>query len=132
MPFAQKIVLVDDDEDDRFIFREGFLQSGYEGELMQFESGNSFLKYLSNLNDDYPSLVLLDLNMPLMSRMEILKKLKASEEWQSIPVVILTTSRLEDDKEISYANGANGFVSKPGDYQDVLKLIRSVIQLWGN
>lgn len=74
MPFSQRIVLIDDDEDDRFIFREGFAQTGYQGELMQFDSGNAFLGYLHTLEEELPSLILLDLNMPLISGMEILKK----------------------------------------------------------
>lgn len=131
MPFSQRIVLIDDDEDDRFIFREGFAQTGYQGELMQFDSGNAFLGYLHTLEEELPSLILLDLNIPLISGMEILKKIKSNEKWRCIPVVVLTTSRLSEDRDIAYANGANGFISKPGDYQDVLKLIRSVIQLWG-
>lgn len=132
MPFMKKIVLVDDDEDDRFIFSEGFSQSGYEGELIQFESGSSFLSYLNTNQDDYPSLILLDLNMPLIGGMELLKQLKSDKHWQSIPIVILTTSKLEEDKNDSYAHGANGFITKPGDYQSVLNLVQSIIYLWGN
>lgn len=128
---SHPIVLVDDDEDDRYIFQEGFVQAGCQNHFIQFETGKKFLDHLkATSRQDYPSMVLLDLNMPELDGTEVLRQMKRSPEWNHIPVVVFTTSKLDADRTTCYELGANCFISKPSAYQDVLELTRSIALLW--
>jgi two-component system response regulator len=128
---AHPIILVDDDEDDRYIFQEGFVQAGCKNQFIQFEGGVRFLEHLKNSSrEEFPSLVLLDLNMPVLDGREVLRAVKASADWNHIPVVVFTTSKLDADRKTCYELGANCFVSKPSGYQDVLEVTRSIALLW--
>lgn len=125
------IVLVDDDEDDRYIFQEAFLQTGCKNSFAQFENGILLLNYLETADPaHYPSLILLDLNMPVMDGREVLKTVKSNPQWRHIPVIVFTTSRLDKDRKTAYDLGANCFISKPSGYQEVLDITRSIAQLW--
>jgi CheY-like chemotaxis protein len=125
------IILVDDDEDDRYIFQEGFVQAGCKNQFIQFEGGNKFLDHLKSIpREQYPSLVLLDLNMPILDGRDVLRAIKDSSSWNHIPVVVFTTSKLDNDRKTCYELGANCFISKPSGYQDVLEVTRSIALLW--
>lgn len=125
------ILLVDDDEDDRYIFQEGFVHAGCKKDFLQFESGTSLISHLEEASaDEYPCLILLDLNMPIIDGREVLKTIKSNPKWSHIPVIVFTTSRLDKDRRISYELGANCFISKPSGYQDVLDITRSIATLW--
>jgi len=128
---AHPIILVDDDEDDRYIFQEGFVQAGCKNQFIQFEAGVKFLDYLKKISrEDFPALVLLDLNMPVLDGREVLRSIKQSTVWNHIPVVVFTTSKLDNDRKTCYELGANCFISKPSGYQEVLEVTRSIALLW--
>jgi CheY-like chemotaxis protein len=128
---SHPILLVDDDEDDRYIFQEGFVQAGCKNEFIQFESGNKFLDYLKTINREaFPSMVLLDLNMPIVDGREVLRAVKQSSDWNHIPVVVFTTSKLDSDRKTCYELGANCFITKPSGYQEVLEVTKSITLLW--
>jgi len=128
---AHPIILVDDDEDDRYIFQEGFVQAGCKNQFIQFEAGNKLLEHLTVVpTEEYPSLVLLDLNMPILDGRDVLRAIKESSSWNHIPVVVFTTSRQENDRKSCYELGANCFISKPSGYQEVLDVTRSIALLW--
>ena len=128
---SHPIILVDDDEDDRYIFQEGFVQAGCKNQFIQFEGGNKLLDHLRAIDSNqYPSLVLLDLNMPVLDGRDVLRAIKDSTAWNHIPVVVFTTSKLENDRKRCYELGANCFISKPSGYQEVLEVTRSIALLW--
>jgi CheY-like chemotaxis protein len=133
MPVNEKhpIVLIDDDEDDRYIFQEGFVQAGCKKKFLQFDSASAFNNYLDSVSsEEYPSLVLLDLNMPVIDGREVLKHMKGNDRWNHIPVIVFTTSRLDKDRKMAYDLGANCFISKPSGYQEVLDITKSITTLW--
>ncbi|HSB94405.1 MAG TPA: response regulator [Flavitalea sp.] len=128
---SHPIILVDDDEDDRYIFQEGFVKAGCKNDFIQFEGGNKLLDHLKLIHrEEYPSLVLLDLNMPILDGREVLRAIKNSEAWNHIPVVVFTTSMLDNDRKTCYQLGANCFISKPSGYREVLEVTRSIALLW--
>lgn len=125
------IVLIDDDEDDRYIFQEGFRKAGCKNDFIQFDNGKKFLDYLATAaKKEFPALIILDLNMPVMDGREVLRVLKSNPLWTHIPVVVFTTSKMKADREIIYDLGANCFVSKPGIYSEVLEITKSMALLW--
>jgi len=77
-----------------------------------------------------PDLILLDLNIPKLSGLEVLESIKANDQFKSIPVVILTTSRHENDIRACYMRGANSFISKVAEYSCFKELMRSICTYW--
>ena len=95
------------------------------------ESGSAAFSWLEKLHpNDFPIVILLDLNMPVMDGREILKRLKQSPQFKHIPVLVFTTSTHVRDRNVSYELGANCFISKPGSYSDVLDVTKSITVLW--
>ena len=128
---AESIFIVDDDADDRQIIKDAFIHTGVSSALELFDSGNALLEHLSKLDPPaFPSLILLDLNMPGKDGLEILSEIKGKDAFRHIPIVIFTTSSFEKDRINCYERGANCFVTKPSAYDKLLASIRSIGKLW--
>ena len=113
------ILLVDDNPDDVFITKHAFEKNNMSNRIIVAEDGEAALRLLlppegeTALN---PALVLLDLNMPKIGGIEVLSRLRADSRTECLPVVILTTSELDEDRLESYRTGANAFVRKPVEF----------------
>ncbi|MCK8490845.1 MULTISPECIES: response regulator [Spirosoma] len=135
---AIHILLVDDDEDDRYLTREAFHQHYPSSRISFAEDGEDLLDFL-NYKGRYaqsghtlPELILLDLNMPRKDGREALREIKANDELRHIPIVVLTTSDAKDDIETSYFNGANSFITKPPTFQRLSEVTKAIGQYWFN
>lgn len=131
------ILIAEDDLDDRVLAEEAFLESRIHNRLEFVNDGVEVLQYLrregkfvNKLRYPEPGLVLLDLNMPRMDGREALAEIKADPELRHIPVVVLTTSKAEDDICRSYKVGANSFITKPGSFESLVDVVRSLNQYW--
>ncbi|MDB5969008.1 MAG: response regulator [Hydrocarboniphaga sp.] len=136
------ILLVEDNPADVRLACEVLEEAGVSGSLLIARDGEQALKMACS-QDEYagsptPDLILLDLNLPRKSGLEVLTQLKQSPELRRIPVLILTTSRAESDVNACYDSHANAFLTKPVDmsqFADLAKLIRDfwfgVVQLPG-
>lgn len=131
-PFKkQSIFIVDDDPDDRTFIQDAFVKNNLKGEYVHMEDGDKLMEYLHRSTvHDYPSMILLDLNMPGKDGRQILKEIKSNENFLSIPTIILTTSSQEKDMETSYALGANCFVTKPSSFQKLVDITYCMARLW--
>jgi CheY-like chemotaxis protein len=126
-----RIVIVDDDADDRDIARDAFLSSPGEQEFIFFESGDGLLSYLEGkAEEELPSLILLDLNMPGKDGRETLKEIKNSELFARIPTLIFTTSSSQRDRVNAYELGANCFITKPDTFDKLVDVTKSISRLW--
>jgi DNA-binding response OmpR family regulator len=85
---------------------------------------------LKNDKNKQPGLILLDLRMPRMDGIEFLKVMKKEDNFRIIPVVVLTTSKEEEDKIESYNLGISGYMMKPVDYIDFVEVIRTIKMYW--
>ncbi|CAH8283076.1 response regulator receiver domain-containing protein [Mariniflexile fucanivorans] len=124
-----KIILVDDDEDDRMLFTEAFEELKLNANLFVFENGNKLLNFLKEVDDYMGTHIFLDLNMPVISGMECLKKIREFTD-RNIPLVtIYSTSSAQADIEEAYKLGANGYLIKPSSYS-ILKesLEKSILE----
>jgi len=99
-------------------------------ELVVAANGEQGLAYLQNPEHEEPCIILLDLNMPKMNGIEFLKEVKADEALKSIPVVVLTTSKEEQDRVESFALSVAGYMIKPVDYKKFVKLIQTIDLYW--
>ncbi len=95
------------------------------------ENGDELMRTLADCTEnDYPSLILLDLNMPGMLGMQALKEIKENPQYTHIPTIVLTTSTLLTDRSASYSLGANCFLSKPPSYTELVSLTNAIARLW--
>ncbi|WP_460639979.1 response regulator [Larkinella harenae] len=120
------VYVVDDDEDDQFLLQQAFGQHSPGCELKMLSNGQQLLDALED-STQLPALVLLDLNMPFMGGFEALAQIRDIPAYDSLPVVILTTSSQPDDRQRAHQLGANGFVTKPfllQEYSQLMILLR--------
>ena len=130
---SQTIVLVEDNPDDEALTLRAFEKSNIRNKVVVLRDGAEALAYLFPDNGDgapRPALILLDLNLPKVGGLEVLRKMRADERTHLIPVVILTSSKLEEDILDSYRNGANAYVRKPVNFADFAEAVRALGVFW--
>ena len=131
MSSKNPIVIVDDDSDDRGLIKDAFLENNPDKNFVLLENGDLLLEFLKSKPDsEFPSLILLDLNMPGKDGRETLKEIKKNSRMHHIPVVVFSTSSLDKDRIISYELGANCFLTKPSSYQEMIYLTDAIVRLW--
>lgn len=125
------VFIVDDDVDDRESIRDAFLENNHQHRFVFMQSGDQLLR---NFSDErgaiHPSLILLDLNMPGKDGREVLFEMKKHDTLKLIPVIVITTSSADKDKEASYRLGANCFLTKPNSYKELMEITDSIARLW--
>ena len=131
------ILMADDDPDDRLLAKDALEESRLMNELQFVEDGEELMDYLHRrgkyqdlTNTPLPGLILLDLNMPRKDGREALAEIKADPRLKRIPVVVLTTSKAEEDIFITYDLGVSGFVIKPVSLEGLVQVMKSLIQYW--
>lgn len=131
------ILLADDDPDDRQLTREAFLENRLANRFDTVEDGEELMEYLhrrgkyAQLKDTpLPGLILLDLNMPRKDGREALKEIKADPELRRIPIVVLTTSKADEDIVRSYDLGVNSYVTKPVTFKSLVELVKVLGVYW--
>jgi len=121
--------MADDDDDDCTLAKDAFRESGARGSIHCVENGVELMDYLS-LSDPVPSLILLDLNMPIKDGRQALREIKSIPGFQHIPVVVLTTSREKEDIIYSGEMGAQSFITKPNTFGEWVEIMRSFADRW--
>ncbi len=128
-----KLVLADDDRSAADLLREAFERSSLACEIDAVFSGQQLLDYLRNEDVDEserPSLILLDLNMPGKDGRQTLSEIKADPGLRNIPIIIMTSSELEEDIEKSYQSGVNAYLKKPSVFSDLVKMTSAIKDFW--
>jgi CheY-like chemotaxis protein len=129
-PTPVDVLLVEDDEGDVLMTREAFEFYKIRNPLHVVTDGEQALHFLRRSGQfagaPRPGLILLDINLPRLSGLEVLAELKADPELAVIPVVMLTTSQAEEDILRSYKLHANAYVSKPVDFENFVAAIRQI------
>ena len=131
------ILMADDDEDDFMLAREALAESRLANDLHQVRDGEELMdylyrrgKYLDSSTSPRPGLILLDLNMPRKDGREALQEIKADPHLRHIPIVVLTTSKAEEDIYRSYDLGANSFITKPVTFASLVEVMRTIGKYW--
>jgi CheY-like chemotaxis protein len=127
---AQPLLLVEDNAVDAMSVKRALQELGASNRLVHVTSGEAALAYLGSPSHGSPSLILLDLNMPQMSGIELLQALKGDDAWKAIPVVILTTSDEPADVLASFGLSVAGYVIKPLDYARLVEMIGAIENYW--
>jgi|TARA_R110002124_G_scaffold111103_1_gene264722 CheY-like chemotaxis protein len=127
----RQIVMADDDADDRFLVQAALEDNNIKNPLLFFDDGENLLQYLKKISpEEYPALLLLDLNMPKRDGREVLKFLRTQEAWKDIPILIFSTSNAPDDIYTAYQLGANCYIIKPSSFEGLKNLLHSVCKFW--
>lgn len=128
------ILVVEDNQVDILLIQNAFEELDIKNEIIIRNNGFEAIEYLRTLTrrDDYPGLILLDINMPRMNGIEFLNIIKSDDELKIIPVVVLTTSDNSKDKEESFKNSVAGYLVKPLEYFEFVELIKSLRSYWHN
>ncbi len=134
---AVTILMADDDADDRKMAQEAFAESCLGNDLRFVEDGEELLdylyrrgKYADPASSPRPSILLLDLNMPKKDGREALQELKADPQFRALRVIILTTSKAEEDILQSYDLSATSYITKPVTFEGLLEVIRAMGRYW--
>jgi two-component system response regulator len=132
-----EIIIVEDSNDDAELMMRALKSLNLKNPIVWLKDGEEALDYIfgegkfhQNHPSEKPRLILLDLKLPKISGLEVLKKIKAEETTQNIPVVILTSSQENSDLKECYDLGANSYVVKPIDYKEFIKATEKVGLYW--
>ena len=131
-----EILLVDDNSNEIELILWILKKCKFENKVFAAEDGICALKYIYTLLEDkeksidLPKVIFLDLNMPRIQGIEVLKKFKSDDRLKHIPIVILTSSQDEEDMKECYAAGANSYVIKPVEYSLFVEYINKLVLYW--
>ena len=122
------ILLIEDDNDDIELIQDALKDNNVLHQMRVIKDGGAVSGYLES-NTDFPTIIVMDFNLPKVHGREILKLIKRNENYRSIPLVILTTSSSQDDIDYSYKEGANQYLIKPttaAGIKDVVNVIQKL------
>jgi len=131
------MMYAEDDPEDRMLLEDAWEESGLSNELHFVEDGEALMDYLCRrgkyadlTGQPLPGLILLDLNMPKKDGREALGEIKGDPNLRRIPIVVLTTSKEEEDIIRSYDMGVSGFIIKPVTFESLCEMIKCVSKYW--
>jgi two-component system, response regulator len=130
---TRTILLVEDNPDDEALTLRAFRKNNIPNEIVVVRDGAEALEYLHPGDSDGapdPALILLDLNLPKIGGLEVLRRMQDDERTRLIPVIVLTSSKLEEDILDSYRSGANAYVRKPVNFSDFAEAVRALGVFW--
>ena len=126
-----EILLVEDNPDDAGLTIRALKKINLADNLLYLQDGEQALKYLFSIkNQTYPKLILLDLKMPKVDGLEVLKRIKSDDALKVIPVVMLTSSKEEQDIAQSYEFGVNSYIVKPVEFDKFVKAVSELGLFW--
>jgi CheY-like chemotaxis protein len=129
------ILLVEDNEDHAEMVKRSFEENAVANKLIHLKDGKEAVEYLFENEDmknkeNFPNLILLDLRLPKVDGLEVLKRIKTDQHLKNIPVVVLTSSQAEKDLITAYTNYANSYLVKPLDFNKFTKMMKDLGFYW--
>jgi len=133
--FNAVVLIAEDNKFDRTILKRAFAAAGSTADIRFFNDGQDLLDYLlslanQELDERAPALVLLDLHMPRLNGKETLQRIRGDERLRPLPVVVLTTSDNERHVQEMYGLGANSYLVKPSDFDDLVATVNGFQRFW--
>lgn len=125
-----EILLVEDNPNDAELAIRALKKNNLANNLVHLEDGQEALDYLFNEENELPKLILMDVKMPRVDGIEVLRKLKSDEKRKIIPVVMLTSSKEDKDIIDAYNLGVNAYIVKPVDFDQFVKAVTQLGFFW--
>ncbi len=126
------LIFVEDNPQDVQLFKYALSQVDTSVNFMHFENGRTFLEATTDLYPSSIACILLDLNMPFVGGFEVLETLKKTPNFQHVPIIIFTSTNSNEEKMKSYSLGANAYISKPLELEDLVNTVKSICDFWVN
>lgn len=123
----KSILLVDDDSDDHLLFKDALEAADRNVSCMTAVNGNDALQKLESLQGNFPDIIIMDVNMPVMNGIECLRELTASHILKAIPVIMYSTSCSRECENDCIASGAVAYMEKPSDYSLLIAQIKHIL-----
>ena len=137
MKAAHAILLVEDNPADVKITQRALRDGGLPVDLLVVRDGQEAVEYLlrhgayaASADWRVPNLILLDINLPRLTGLEVLQRIRSTAELRATPVVVLTTSRRQEDVQRMYAAGANTYIEKPQDFNRFVQVLQTIQRYW--
>lgn len=137
MVVSYDIILAEDNTSDAELAIRVLRKTGVTERMLHVEDGEELLEYVfangryKNRNTaEKPRLIIMDLKMPKVNGMDVLKEIKSNDDMRNIPVVLLTSSREQNDVHLGYALGVNSYVVKPLDYDEYVAVVSNIARYW--
>jgi two-component system, response regulator len=130
MNSSNPILLIEDNADDRDLTIMALKEANVANRIDVARDGEEALAYFADDNRPLPALVLLDLKLPKIMGLDVLKRLRAEDRTRTVPVVVLTSSGEESDRQRSYLNGGNAYVRKPVCFDEFSDAVRQLGLFW--
>jgi chemotaxis family two-component system response regulator Rcp1 len=137
MKAVHAILLVEDNPADIKITQRALRESAFPVDLLVVRDGQEAVEYLLRQGPHAgdaqwrsPDLILLDLNLPRLTGLEVLQRIRATPELRSVPVVVLTTSKRHEDVQQVYAAGANTYIEKPQEFARFVQVLQTIQRYW--
>lgn len=127
---AAEILLVEDNPNDAELAIRALKKNNLANNLVHLEDGQEALDYLYDEKNEMPKLILMDVKMPRVDGIEVLRKLKSDEKRRIIPVVMLTSSKEDKDIIEAYNLGVNAYIVKPVDFDQFVKAVTQLGFFW--
>jgi two-component system, response regulator len=124
------ILLVEDNRDDEELTLLAFRKSKVANNIAVVRDGEEAIEYLESKENEVPALILLDLKLPKVDGVEVLRRIRAGERTRLVPVVVLTSSSEETDLIQSYTSGANSYITKPVGFENFTSAIQNIGLYW--
>lgn len=131
------ILVAEDDEEDRMLLQDALEESGFEPKIIFVSNGEELMDWLKHREEDcngqnncFPTLILLDLNMPKKDGREVLAEIKSHQNYRGIPIIVLTTSKDKEDVVKIYELGGSSFITKPSSYTSLLNIASEIKKYW--
>ena len=121
------ITLADDDEDDRLFFIDAFEEIKINTIVNTVNYGKELLNFLNHPETILPNIIFLDLNMPILNGIDCLKEIKLNDKFKDIAIAIYSTSSSDQDVENTFVLGANIYIKKPSNFNDLKKILSDVV-----
>lgn len=123
------ITLADDDEDDRLFFTDAFDELKINTVVNTVNNGKELLSFLNHPETVLPNIIFLDLNMPILNGIDCLKEIKLNDRFKDIAIAIYSTSSSEKDIENTFVLGANIYIKKPSNFNELKKILADVVTI---
>ena len=123
------VLLADDDEDDRLIFKDALEEVKVKTRVTIVNDGVQLMDYLLQADNELPSIIFLDLNMPRKGGMECLQDIRNNRNLKNLTIAIYSTSASEEDIEDTFIKGANIYIKKPNDFTSLVRILSEVITI---
>ena len=125
-----EVLVIDDNPGDIALIRESFRECSVQPRITAAQDAEQAFELLEDPRREPPALVILDVNLPRTSGLEVLRRIRAEERWNAVPVVIMSSSTMPDEVGRAYDLHASAYVGKPSNLEAYFEIARGIVTLW--